>query len=144
MYRGKNPSRNSVGHFDPLNFWTDEIKKSMGQNDPLIFGDPLLVFADWKKEGFSHQLHSESEAIGECIALGDAVHLVHAFLELFKRFLLLVRKRSVQLLAIPGYQFQQFLESFVTARALLEGRDVAVPELVNCFHLFYLFQGRPL
>jgi hypothetical protein len=31
MYRGKNPSRNSVGHFDPLKK-TDEIKKSMGQN----------------------------------------------------------------------------------------------------------------
>jgi len=77
MYRGLNPSRSSVGHFDPLKI-TDDIKKSMGQNDPLIFGDPLLVFADWQKEGFSHQLHSDSESVGEGIALGDAVHLVHA------------------------------------------------------------------
>ena len=73
MYRGKNPSRNSVGHFDPLKI-TDDIKKSMGQNDPLFFGGVLLIFANRQKEGFGHQLHSESEAIGEGIALGDAVH----------------------------------------------------------------------
>ena len=36
MYRGKNPSRYSAGHFVPLKI-TDDIKKSMGQNDPLIF-----------------------------------------------------------------------------------------------------------
>ena len=64
----------------------------------------IFVLAQWQKEGFSHQLHSESEAVGEGIALGDAVHLVHAVLELFKRFLLLVRERFTELLAIPGYQ----------------------------------------
>ena len=53
MYRGKNPSRNSVGHFDPLKM-TDEIKKSMGQNDPLIFGGVLLIFANRQKKGFGH------------------------------------------------------------------------------------------
>ena len=58
------------------------------------------------KEGLSHQLHSKSETVGEGIALGDAVHLIHAFLELFKRFLLLVGKRSIQFLSIPGYQLQ--------------------------------------
>ena len=82
---------------------------------------PIFILTQWQKEGFSHQLHSESEAVGEGIALGDAVHLVHAFLKLFECFLLLVRERAVQFLAIPGYQFQQFLEPLVTSRALLEG-----------------------
>ena len=57
----------------------------------------LFVLTQWQKEGFSHQLHSESEAVGESIALGDAVHLVHAILEFFKRFLLLLCKCAVQL-----------------------------------------------
>ena len=144
MYRGKNPSRNSVGRFDPLKI-TDDIKKSMGQNDPLIFGGVLLIFADWQKEGFSHQLHPESKTVGEGIALGDAVHLVHAFLKLFKRFLLLIRESAVQFLAVPGNQLQQFFQSFVTTSALLEGRDVAVPELVKRFHPFSPFAfGFPL
>ena len=110
MYRGKNPSRNSVGHFDPLKM-TDEIKKSMGQNDPLIFWDHLLVFANRQKEGFSHQLRSKSETVVEGIALGDAVHLVHTILKLFECLLrplsirgILSRERTVQLFAIPGYQ----------------------------------------
>ncbi len=93
----------------------------MGQNDPLIVRDekkikwskwpldfwgvlPLLVFANRQKEGLSHQLHSKSETVGEGIALGDAVHLVHAILELFKRFLLLVRERAVKFLSISGDQ----------------------------------------
>ena len=66
----------------------------------------LFFLTQWQKKGFSHQLHSESESVGEGIALGDAVHLVHAVLELFECFLLLAPKRSVQFLAIPGYQLQ--------------------------------------
>ena len=66
----------------------------------------IFVLAQWQKEGFSHQLHSESEAVGKGIALGNAVHLIHAFLELFERFFLLIRKRAVQFLAIPSDQFQ--------------------------------------
>ena len=66
----------------------------------------LFFVTEWQKEGFSHQLHSESESVGEGIALGDAVHLVHAILELLKCFLLLVRECTVQLFAIPGYQLQ--------------------------------------
>ena len=62
----------------------------------------IFVLAQWQKEGFSHQLHSEPEAVGEGIALGYAVHLVHAVLELFERFLLLVRERAVQFLAVLG------------------------------------------
>ena len=69
----------------------------------------IFILTQWQKEGFSHQLHSESEAIGECIALGDAVHLVHAILELLKCFRLFVRKRAVQVLTVPGNQLQQFL-----------------------------------
>ena len=69
----------------------------------------IFVLAQWQKEGFSHQLHSEPEAVGEGIALGDAVHLVHAILELFKCFFLLIRECAVQFLAIPGYEFEQFL-----------------------------------
>ena len=66
----------------------------------------LLVFANRQKEGFSHQLHSESEAVGKGIPLGDAVHLVHAVLKLFECFLLLVRECFPQLIAILGYQLQ--------------------------------------
>ena len=44
----------------------------------------------------------------EQCTLGDAMHLIHAVLELFECFLLLFRERAVQLLAIPGYQLQQF------------------------------------
>ena len=87
----------------------------------LAFIWSLFFLSQWQKEGFSHQLHSESEAVGEGIALGDAVHLVHAVLKLFQRFFLLVRERAVQFLAIPSYQREQFFESFVTACALLEG-----------------------
>ena len=65
---------------------------------------PLLVFANWQKEGFSHELHAESESIGEGIALGDAVHLVHALLKLFECVFLLIRECTVQLFAIPGNQ----------------------------------------
>ena len=68
----------------------------------------IFVLAQWQKEGFSHQLHSEPEAVGKGIALGDAVHLVHAILELLKCFLLLFRKGSVQFLAVPGNEFEQF------------------------------------
>ncbi len=66
----------------------------------------IFVLAQWQKEGFSHQLHSEPEAVGKGIAFGDAVHLVHTFLELFECFLLLVRERGVQFFAVPGDQFQ--------------------------------------
>ena len=38
---------------------------------------PIFILTQWQKEGFSHQLHSESEAVGEGVALGNAVHLVH-------------------------------------------------------------------
>ena len=69
-------------------------------------GGNSFILSDWQKEGFSHQLHSESESVGEGVALGDAVHLVHAFFEFFQRFFLLFRKRTVQLLAIPGYQLK--------------------------------------
>ena len=69
----------------------------------------IFVLAQWQKEGFSHQLHSEPEAVGKGIAFGDAVHLVHAVLELLKCFLLLVRERTVQFLSVPGYEFEQFL-----------------------------------
>ena len=54
------------------------------------------------------------------------MHLVHAILELFQRFLLFVRKRAVQFLTVPGYEFEQFLEPFIATSALLEGGDVAV------------------
>ena len=64
----------------------------------------IFVLAQWQKERFSHQLHSESETVGKGIAFGDAMHLVHAILELFKRFLLLVRERAVQFLTVPGDQ----------------------------------------
>ena len=42
---------------------------------------PIFILTQWQKEGFSHQLHSESEAVGEGVALGNAVHLVHAVLK---------------------------------------------------------------
>ena len=87
----------------------------------------IFVLAQWQKEGFSHQLHSESEAVGEGIAFGDAVHLVHAFLELLKCFLLLVRERTIQFLTVSGNQLQKFLQPFITTGALLEGGDVTVP-----------------
>ena len=50
----------------------------------------LVIVTQGQKKGFSHQLHSEPESVGEGIALGDAVHLIHTFLESIKRFLLLV------------------------------------------------------
>ena len=68
----------------------------------------IFVLAQWQKEGFIHQLYSESEAVGKGIALGDAVHLIHAFLEFLQRFLLFVCKRAVQFLSVPGYEFEQF------------------------------------
>ena len=86
----------------------------------------FFVLTQWQKKGFSHQLYSESESVGEGITLGDAVHLVHAVLEFFKDLLLLICKRSVQLLSVPGNQFQQFLEPLVATSALLEGGYVAV------------------
>ena len=66
----------------------------------------IFVLAQWQKEGFSHQLHSEPEAVGKGVALGDAVHLVHVLLELFKSFFLLVRERAVKFLSISGDQLQ--------------------------------------
>ena len=36
---------------------------------------PIFILTQGQKEGFSHQLHSESEAVGEGVALGNAVHL---------------------------------------------------------------------
>ena len=80
----------------------------------------LFILPQGQKEGFSHQLHSESETAGEGIALSDAVHLVHAFLEFLQRFLLLIRERAIQFLSVPGDQLQQFFEPLVTTRALLE------------------------
>ena len=70
----------------------------------------IFVLAQWQKEGFSHQLHSESETVGKGIAFGDAVHLVHAVLKLFKRFFLLICERTIQFLAVPSDQLQQFLD----------------------------------
>ena len=61
---------------------------------------------DKQKETFCYQLHSKTEAVGEGIALGNAMHLVHAVLELFERFLLLFRERAVQFLTVPGNQLQ--------------------------------------
>ena len=55
----------------------------------------LFFLTQWQKKGFSHQLYSESESVGKGIALGDAVHLVHAVLEFFKCFLLLVPNGGV-------------------------------------------------
>ena len=66
----------------------------------------IFILTQGQKEGFCHQLHTEPKSVGEGIALGYAVHLVHAVLELFKRFLLLVRERAVQFLAVPGYEFE--------------------------------------
>ena len=102
----------------------------------------LFFLAQWQKKGFSHQLYSESEFVGEGIALGDAVHLVHAILELFKCFFLLIRECAVQFLTVPGNQFQQFLEPLVATSALLEGGDVAVPEFVKCFQQNLRIQKR--
>ena len=65
---------------------------------------PIFILTQWQKEGFSHQLHSESEAVGEGVALGNAVHLVHAILEFFKNLLLLICERTVQFLSVPGNQ----------------------------------------
>ena len=87
----------------------------------------IFVLAQWQKEGFSHQLHSESESVGESIALGDTVHLVHAVLEFFEDILLLICERSVQFLSVPGDQLQEFLQPFIATSALLEGRYVSVP-----------------
>ena len=69
----------------------------------------IFVLAQWQKECFRHQPHFQAETVGECIALGDTVHLVHAILKLFKRFFLLVREHDVQFLTVPGNQLQQFL-----------------------------------
>ena len=65
---------------------------------------PIFILTQWQKEGFSHQLHSESEAVGEGVALGNAVHLVHAVLEFLQCFFLFVCERSVQFLTVPGNQ----------------------------------------
>ena len=81
----------------------------------------LFVLTDRQKEGFCHQPHAQAETVGEGIALGYAVHLVHAVLKLLKRFLLLFRERFSQLLSVPGDQLQQFLKPFVISSALLEG-----------------------
>ena len=77
-------------------------------NKPLLQAVALqiLILSQWQKECFSHQPHSQAESAGEGIEIGDAVHLVHVFLELLKCFLLLVRECTVQLFAIPGYQLQ--------------------------------------
>ena len=96
---------------------------------------PIFILTQWQKEGFSHQLHSESEAVGEGVALGNAVHLVHAVLKFFKDLLLLICECSVQILAIPDNQLQEFLQPFVATSALLEGRYVSVPEFVNDIHI---------
>ena len=96
---------------------------------------PILILPQCQKEGFSHQLHSESKAMGEGIALGDAVHLVHAVLELFECFFLLFRKCSVQFLSVPGNQLQEFLQPFVATSTLLKGGYVSVPEFVNDIHI---------
>ena len=79
---------------------------SFHTNKPLLQEAALqiLILTQGQKEGFSYQLHSESEAVGEGISLGDAVHLIHAFLEFLQRFLLLVRKCFAQLISIPRHQ----------------------------------------
>ena len=82
---------------------------------------PIFILTQGQKEGFCHQLHTESEAVGKGVALGDAMHLVHAILEFFKRFLLLLCKCAVQFLTVPGNQLQELLQPFVTTSALLEG-----------------------
>ena len=51
------------------------------------------------------------------VALGDSVHLIYTFLEIF----LLVRERTVQFLTIPGNLLQQFLQPLVVTSALFEG-----------------------
>ena len=96
---------------------------------------PIFILTQGQQEGFSHQLHSESEAVGEGVALGNAVHLVHAVLKFFKDLLLLICECSVQILAIPGNQLQEFLQPFVATSALLEGGYISVPEFVNDIHI---------
>ena len=91
-----------------------------------VFRLLLFVLTQWQKKGFSHQLHTELEGVGEGIMLGDAVHLVHAILELLQRFLLLFCESLTELLSIPGNQLQEFLQPFIAASALLEG-GYAVP-----------------
>ena len=88
---------------------------------------PIFILTQGQKEGFSHQLHTESEAVGEGVALGNAVHLVHAVLKFFKCFFLLFCERTVQFLSVSGDQLQQFLQPFVATGALLEGGYVSVP-----------------
>ena len=83
----------------------------------------------WQK-CFRHQAHTQAKSISERLALGDAVHLVAAVLILLQRFLLLFCQRSIQFLAVPDHQFHQLLELLVNTIALLEGRDVAVPEFL--------------
>ena len=49
-----------------------------------------------------------------------------------------IRERTVQFLAIPSDQLQQFLQPFVSTGALLEWRDVAVLKKYCCLFLFIL------
>ena len=64
----------------------------------------IFILTQGQKEGFCHQLHTEPKSVGKGIALGDAVHLVHAVLELLQCFFLLIRERAVQFLTVPGDQ----------------------------------------
>ena len=80
----------------------------------------IFILTQGQKEGFCHQLHTESEAVGEGIALGNAVHLVHAFFELFQYFFLLFCKRFTQFLTVPGDQLQQLLQPLIATSALLK------------------------
>ena len=92
-----------------------------------MFGVLCFVLTQWQKKGFSHQLHAQAESVGESIALGDAVHLVHAVLEFSEDLLLLICERSVQFLSVPGDQLQELLQPFIATSTLLEGRYVSVP-----------------
>ena len=57
---------------------------------------------------------------------------------LVKRFLLLVCQRFTEFLSVPGNQFHQFLQLFVSTGALLEGGNVAVLKKYCCLFLFIL------
>ncbi len=67
-----------------------------------------------------------SGIVGECLALGDAVLLSHAVLELSKRFFLLFLVFFQDRLGYAPLR-KYFLEPLIATRALFEGRDISVP-----------------
>ena len=55
------------------------------------------------------------------------MHLVHVLLELFEYLFLLFCERSIEFFLVPRHELEQLLELLISACALLERSDVAVP-----------------